>query len=103
MEVNQNPMGNKSDDKPEPSFERSSESRRQHGQMILPSLGNTKKHGGFDRPGLHDGGRREKSNESMPMALNAGRPEPSETRGQYLHLADRKFYRRPPVSEIQQL
>jgi hypothetical protein len=35
MEVNQNPMGNKSDDKPEPGFERSSESWRQHGQMIL--------------------------------------------------------------------
>jgi hypothetical protein len=43
MEVNQNPMRNKSDDKPEPGFERSSESRRQHGQMILPSLENTKK------------------------------------------------------------
>lgn len=43
MEVNQNPMRNKSDDKPETCFERSSESRRQHGQMILPSLQNTKR------------------------------------------------------------
>jgi hypothetical protein len=42
MEVNQNPMGNKSDDKPEPGFERSSESRRQHGQIILRRLENTK-------------------------------------------------------------
>jgi hypothetical protein len=43
MEVNQNPMRNESDDKPESGFERSSESRRQHEQMILPSLENTKK------------------------------------------------------------
>jgi len=65
VEVNQNPMGNKSDDKPEPGFERSSESRRQHGQIILPSLENTKKARQLDRPGLRGGGKKEEFNENV--------------------------------------
>jgi hypothetical protein len=71
VEVNQNPMRNKSDDKPEPGFERSSESRRQHGQMILPSPANTKKTRQLGSSGVPDGGKREVQWEHIPMALHA--------------------------------